>query len=94
GAMTPTEISTARDYGADFIKLFPASTLGIEYFKAIQGPFNNLRFLAVGGIDLTNAASWLQAGVSGVGIGGSLTKADPKDIKVLIQSLVQSNKKS
>ena len=38
GAMTPTEILTAHEAGADFVKLFPAAMLGIPYLKAIRGP--------------------------------------------------------
>lgn len=74
GALTPTEISIAAEAGADIIKLFPASHFGVSYFKNLQGPFTNLIFFAVGGIDLKNANEWLSAGVSGLGLGGGLVK--------------------
>ena len=72
GAMTPTEIVRAYDAGADFVKVFPASVLGVDYIKAVKGPLHHIPLLAVGGINKDNAASFLSAGVSALGIGGSL----------------------
>ena len=50
GAMTPTEIRQAYAAGADFVKAFPAGTLGSAYIKAIRGPLNNIPLLAVGAV--------------------------------------------
>ncbi|MBZ4666336.1 bifunctional 4-hydroxy-2-oxoglutarate aldolase/2-dehydro-3-deoxy-phosphogluconate aldolase [Mahella sp.] len=72
GAMTPTEIATAMQSGADLIKLFPAATLGPSYVKQLLGPFNDVPFIAVGGINIDNAYSFIQAGAVGLGIGGEL----------------------
>ncbi len=72
GAMTPTEIVRAYDSGADFVKVFPASALGVNYIKAVKGPLHHIPLIAVGGINKDNAASFLSAGVSALGIGGSL----------------------
>lgn len=72
GAMTPTEVLTAHKYGADFVKLFPASCLGVSYIKAIRAPISHIRLLATGGINETNTADYLQAGSAGVGVGGNL----------------------
>ena len=72
GAMTPTEIVRAYDAGADFVKVFPASFLGVDYIKAVKGPLHNVPLIAVGGINKDNAASFLSTGVSALGIGGSL----------------------
>ncbi len=72
GALTPTEVCLAVEYGADIVKLFPAGNLGIDYFKAIRGPFNHVKFFIVGGIDLNNMQDWIEAGALGFGIGGSL----------------------
>lgn len=74
GALTPTEIMTAYRAGADFIKLFPVSTLGTEYIRAIRAPLSHVRLLAVGGVDEDNAVSFLRAGCCGVGIGGNLVR--------------------
>ena len=76
GAMTPSEIKTAYEAGADFVKVFPASVLGTEYIRAIRGPLGHIPLLAVGGISEENAAAFLQAGCVGVGVGGKLVNRD------------------
>ena len=68
GAMTPTEVMTAHDAGADFVKLFPAGDLGVSYLKAIRAPISHVKLMAVGGVD------FLKAGAVGLGIGGNLAK--------------------
>src|SRR5665811_189249 len=50
GALSPTEIGRAANYGADIIKLFPAGSMGTGYFKSIKGPYDDLVFFPVGGI--------------------------------------------
>ena len=72
GAMTPTEIITAWNYGADIVKLFPAATLGLDYIKAIRGPITHIPMTAVGGVNAGNAQSFLDAGCVGVSVGGNL----------------------
>lgn len=72
GAMTPTEIVTAHRYGADFVKVFPTSNLGASYIKAVRGPLNHIRMLAVGGVNEKNIAEFMAAGVVGAGVGGNL----------------------
>lgn len=72
GALTPTEIQTAHRAGADFVKLFPVTSLGASYVKAIKAPLSHIKLLAVGGIDENNAQEYLQAGVSGFGIGSNI----------------------
>lgn len=74
GALTPTEISLAANHGADMIKLFPAGHFGLGYFKAVKGPLSNLKFLAVGGVNLETMPAWLSAGVLGVGIGSEMVR--------------------
>ena len=69
GALTPTEAATAHRAGADFVKLFPISTMGAAYLKAIRAPLSHIRFLAVGGVRLENMAEYLAAGAVGFGIG-------------------------
>ena len=54
GAMTPTECQFAVECGADLVKLFPAGSLGLDYFKAIYAPLKHIRFLATGGITPEN----------------------------------------
>lgn len=72
GAMTPTEILTAYRAGADFVKVFPTSTLGAAYIKGVRGPLNHIRLLAVGGVNEKNIAEFLAAGCVGAGVGGNL----------------------
>lgn len=72
GAYTPSEVIAAHEAGADFVKLFPAGVLGTTYLKAIRGPINHVRLLAVGGVNEMNAKEFLDAGCVGVGVGGNL----------------------
>lgn len=72
GVMTPTEIRMAQRCGADFVKLFPAVNMGPEYIKAVKAPLSDVKYLAVGGVDLDNMKEYLDAGVSGFGIGSSI----------------------
>ena len=72
GALTPTEVLVAHEYGADFVKLFPAGVMGTKYMKAVCAPINHVRMLAVGGVDENNAADFLAAGAVGIGVGGNL----------------------
>lgn len=72
GAITPTEILAAHHAGADFVKLFPASAFGMAYIKAIAGPINHVKMLAVGGVNENNIAAFLAAGMCGAGVGGNL----------------------
>jgi len=72
GVMTPSEAVRAMELGADILKLFPAGELGPEYLKSIRSPLNHIEFIAVGGINLENAKSFMKSGAIGLGIGSSL----------------------
>ena len=76
GAMTPSEAVSAHEAGADFVKIFPAGSLGPGYVKALAAPLSHIPFLAVGGISSANAADFLKAGCVGVGVGGTLTNKE------------------
>ncbi|MFC6179087.1 bifunctional 4-hydroxy-2-oxoglutarate aldolase/2-dehydro-3-deoxy-phosphogluconate aldolase [Weissella sagaensis] len=71
GAMTPTEIQTEVNKGADIVKVFPAITVGPVFFKQISGPMPGLRLMAVGGVDIKNSQSFMSAGAEYLGIGSS-----------------------
>jgi 2-dehydro-3-deoxyphosphogluconate aldolase / (4S)-4-hydroxy-2-oxoglutarate aldolase len=75
GAFTPTEILAAHEAGADIVKVFPADALGRDYFKAVLAPMPHLRIMPTGGVSLTNAGEWLQAGACAVGVGSALCDA-------------------
>jgi len=79
GALTPTEIASARDAGARFIKLFPAIAFGADYVKALLGPYPDLELLVVGGVGSNNLAPYLRAGAIGAGVGGALASGSPDD---------------
>lgn len=72
GCFTPTEIQTAWEAGADVVKVFPADSLGMEFFKAVLAPMPHLRLMPTGGVSLTNAGDWLKAGACAVGVGSAL----------------------
>lgn len=72
GALTPTEILTAWEAGADMVKVFPASAVGPEYFKAVLAPLPQLRLVPTGGVSVENAADYLKAGAVALGVGGKL----------------------
>lgn len=72
GALTPSEIMSAHRWGADFVKLFPITNMGVDYVKAVKAPLSHIRFLAVGGIDEKNMQDYLDAGVCGFGVGSNI----------------------
>ena len=72
GALTPTEITTANRAGADFVKLFPITSLGLDYVKAVRAPLSHVKLIAVGGIHDGNMKDYLKAGVCGFGIGSNI----------------------
>ena len=72
GALTPTEIMTAHNAGADFVKLFPIGNLGVGYVKAIKAPLSQIKMLAVGGVGLDNIPEYKKLGISGFGIGSNI----------------------
>lgn len=73
GAMTPTEILTAHDLGADIVKLFPATTLGFKYIKDILAPITHVKLMATGGVNEENFGEYLSLGFAGAGISGRLS---------------------
>lgn len=75
GALTPTEVVSAWDSGADFVKLFPVGELGINYIKAVMSPINHIPMLAVGGVDENNLKDFLNIGIKGAGIGSNIVKS-------------------
>jgi 2-dehydro-3-deoxyphosphogluconate aldolase/(4S)-4-hydroxy-2-oxoglutarate aldolase len=79
GTLTPTEILTAWEAGADMIKVFPAGAIGPGYLKDIRGPLPQVKLMPTGGISLENAADFIKAGAVVIGVGGNLV--DKKAIK-------------
>ena len=80
GTMTPTEILTAWNAGADLVKVFPAAQLGgPEYIKALRGPLPQILLVPTGGVNLQNAGAFIRAGAAALGAGGELV--DKKALK-------------
>jgi 2-dehydro-3-deoxyphosphogluconate aldolase/(4S)-4-hydroxy-2-oxoglutarate aldolase len=80
GALTPTEVLTAWEAGADAVKVFPCGNVGgAKYIKALKGPFPQIEMVPTGGVNLETAADFLKAGACALGVGGELV--DAKSIK-------------
>jgi 2-dehydro-3-deoxyphosphogluconate aldolase/(4S)-4-hydroxy-2-oxoglutarate aldolase len=75
GAITPTEILTAHDAGADVVKIFPADSFGPGYLKSVLAPMPFLRLMPTGGVTPDNVGDWIAAGAVAVGLGGALVDA-------------------
>ena len=74
GALTPTEVLTAWQAGADIVKIFPSELTGPKYLKALHAPLPQVRLMPTGGVNLDTAADFLKAGACALGIGGSLVE--------------------
>ena len=72
GAFTPTEVVAALEAGADAVKLFPATSLGPGYVKALRAPLHDVRLVPTGGVTPATAREYLAAGAWAVGIGSEL----------------------
>ncbi|MBU9713819.1 bifunctional 4-hydroxy-2-oxoglutarate aldolase/2-dehydro-3-deoxy-phosphogluconate aldolase [Evansella tamaricis] len=72
GALTPTEILTAYENGADLIKVFPANIMGPGYFKDVHGPLPHIPLMPTGGINVSNVGSYIKVGAVAAGVGSTL----------------------
>jgi 2-dehydro-3-deoxyphosphogluconate aldolase / (4S)-4-hydroxy-2-oxoglutarate aldolase len=72
GVLTPSEVMLARRLGAPAVKLFPGSSGGPSYLKALLGPFPDVPFVPTGGVSVDNASDWFAAGALAVGAGSAL----------------------
>jgi 2-dehydro-3-deoxyphosphogluconate aldolase / (4S)-4-hydroxy-2-oxoglutarate aldolase len=75
GALTPTEILSAWELGADIVKVFPATAVGPKYFKDVLAPLPQVRLMPTGGVDVSNVGYFIKAGVVAVAAGGNLVDA-------------------
>jgi 2-dehydro-3-deoxyphosphogluconate aldolase/(4S)-4-hydroxy-2-oxoglutarate aldolase len=93
GTMTPTEILTAWNEGADMVKVFPAAQLGgPEYIKAVRGPLPQVLLVPTGGVNLQNAGAFIKAGAAALGVGGELV--DKKAIQEKKFNIITENTKA
>jgi len=78
GCGTLTEIGRAEELGCEIVKLFPGSTYGPGFIKAIRGPQPWTSIMPTGGVspDYDNLKSWINAGATCVGMGSKLMAKD------------------
>jgi 2-dehydro-3-deoxyphosphogluconate aldolase/(4S)-4-hydroxy-2-oxoglutarate aldolase len=86
GAYTPTEVDRAWRAGATFVKLFPASSLGPAHVRELRGPFPEVELIPTGGIDASNARTFLEAGAVAVGVGSALVRARPSERRAIVEA--------
>lgn len=72
GALTPSEVMAAIEYGTDVVKIFPASLGGPAFLKSLRGPFPDVPLMPTGGVTPENIDDWFAAGAVAVGVGGDL----------------------
>jgi 2-dehydro-3-deoxyphosphogluconate aldolase / (4S)-4-hydroxy-2-oxoglutarate aldolase len=76
GALTPTEIVTAWEAGADFVKVFPCGALGgAKYIKSLKAPLPHIEMVPTGGVSLETTADFMRAGAAAVAVGAELIDA-------------------
>lgn len=98
GAFTPTEILTAWEAGAEFIKVFPAEVGGPGYLKAVHGPLPYVRLLPTGGVNLDTLGDFVKSGACAVGLGSNLVtkealaKGDMGAIRAMAEKYVSKMK--
>jgi 2-dehydro-3-deoxyphosphogluconate aldolase/(4S)-4-hydroxy-2-oxoglutarate aldolase len=79
GALTPTEVVSAWQSGADMVKIFPCGPVGgPSYIRALKGPFPQIDFIPTGGVNLETTPEFIKAGAAAVAVGGELV-----NVKVL-----------
>jgi 2-dehydro-3-deoxyphosphogluconate aldolase/(4S)-4-hydroxy-2-oxoglutarate aldolase len=77
GALTPTEVITAWKAGADFVKVFPAASLGGDlYIRSLKLPLPHIQLIAAGGVNPQTAANFILAGATAIGVGTELLPRD------------------
>ncbi|MEV4517765.1 bifunctional 4-hydroxy-2-oxoglutarate aldolase/2-dehydro-3-deoxy-phosphogluconate aldolase [Dactylosporangium sp. NPDC049525] len=74
GVATASEVHHALKAGCDWLKAFPAGSLGPGWLRELHGPFPEARFVATGGIGAHNAHEYLTAGARALGVGGAVTR--------------------
>jgi 2-dehydro-3-deoxyphosphogluconate aldolase/(4S)-4-hydroxy-2-oxoglutarate aldolase len=80
GALTPTEVLTAWEAGADIVKVFPCGNVGgAKYIKSLRAPFPHIEMIPTGGVNLDTAGDFLKAGACAVAVGAELV--DTKSIQ-------------
>jgi 2-dehydro-3-deoxyphosphogluconate aldolase / (4S)-4-hydroxy-2-oxoglutarate aldolase len=80
GALTPTEVVTAWQAGADAVKIFPCGAVGgAKYLRALKAPLPQVELIPTGGVTLQTAGEFIRAGALALGVGAGLV--NPKAIR-------------
>ncbi len=97
GALTPTEVVTAWQAGADVVKVFPCSAVGgAKYLKALKAPLPQIEMIPTGGVSLSTVSDFIEAGAFALGVGADLvdTKAirngQPEKVTEAAQAYVKA----
>jgi len=95
GCGSLTEISRAEELGCEIVKLFPGSTYGPGFVKAIKGPQPWTSIMPTGGVNTSeeNLSGWFDAGVTCVGMGSQLISKEvlaSKDFESLEQTVAKT----
>lgn len=89
GAMTPTEILTAYEHGADIIKVFPAGVLGPKYFKDVAGPLPHIPLMPTGGVNLDNIQTYFESGAVAAGLGSALVNTKQTIDNIVLNDITE-----
>ena len=90
GVATPSEVAAAKKYGADILKLFPASTFGPGHLKALRDPFPGNFWCPTGGLSADTVGEWFAAGANIVGVGGPLIKGGLDAIEANVKAFLSA----
>lgn len=85
GVATATDIQAASAAGHQWMKAFPASVLSERWFRAMRGPFPNVRFVATGGMSPADLTTYVEAGAAAIALGSAV--ADPSVFAALRSAL-------
>jgi 2-dehydro-3-deoxyphosphogluconate aldolase/(4S)-4-hydroxy-2-oxoglutarate aldolase len=84
GAATPTEMLSALELGADFVKIFPAAAWTPRLVADVLEALPQLPLVPTGGVAVATAHEWIAAGAAAVGIGGALTRIGSDEVQPLL----------
>jgi 2-dehydro-3-deoxyphosphogluconate aldolase / (4S)-4-hydroxy-2-oxoglutarate aldolase len=88
GAATPTEVLKALHLGADIVKVFPASALGVRWLRDVSAVFAHAVFVPTGGIGVDDVGDWLDAGATACGLGSQLSRGSASEVAARVSRLL------
>jgi 2-dehydro-3-deoxyphosphogluconate aldolase/(4S)-4-hydroxy-2-oxoglutarate aldolase len=77
GGLTPTEVFSAWEAGADAVKIFPCNAVGgAKYLRALKAPLPQINLIPTGGVSLSTASDLIAAGALALGVGSELVNTE------------------